>query len=418
MRSTSKNSLKESLKQSFNQCRQGTLKFFENIDDVTFRAQPHPDFSPIGWHLGHIAYTEAYWLLEKCAGFAPLFPEYDQLFNANGLPKAERVNLPPLEVIYHYLATVRSQVNQYLENAPLEKQQRLWKFLLQHESQHSETIVFVLQLQKLITRNQSTHPHPNLTPPISELSPSPTMIQIPAGEFTMGSNAIDALDNEKPAHQHYLDTYSIGRYPVTCGQYREFIQAQGYQNPQWWSTQGWQWLQQKPVNQPLYWSNESIYNHHPVCGVSWYEAQAYCNFVGQRLPTEAEWEKAASWNSSTQTQHFYPWGEAEPSPELSNCDQVQLCTTPVNFYPDSVSPYGLYDTLGNVWEWTASWFNRYEGFQPYPYTGYSQIYFDGQHQVLKGGSCGTRSWAMRSSFRNWYHPHVRQIFAGFRCASN
>lgn len=130
------------------QCRLGTLALFEDLDDATFRRQAHPDFSPAGWHLGHIAFTEAYWILERCAGLPPLFPEYHQLFAADGLPKCDRENLPALAEVCDYLHTVRSNVFSYLSAAPLDQQERLWRFLIQHESQHSETIAFVLQLQR------------------------------------------------------------------------------------------------------------------------------------------------------------------------------------------------------------------------------------------------------------------------------
>ena len=240
------------------------------------------------------------------------------------------------------------------------------------------------------------------------------MIEIPAGYFEQGNNAIDALDNERPVHQVYLDTYSIDRYPVTCGQYRVFMEAGGYHNPRWWSEDGWKWLQSQTVEQPLYWSNDPQWDNHPVCGVSWYEAEAYANFVGKRLPTEAEWEKAASWNPIS-GRRTYPWGDVMPSDRRCNHNNAVGQTTPVNAYPDGQSAYGCCDLLGNVWEWTASVFDGYEGFISYPYAGYSQVYFDGQHRVLKGGSWATRSWALRSSFRNWYHPDVRQILAGFRC---
>jgi len=401
-------------------CRTGTLALFEGIDDTTFRRQAHPEFSPAGWHLGHIAFTEAYWILERYAGLAPVFPEYHKLFAADGLPKCDREKLPPLADVCDYLDTVRTKVLTYLETAPLDKQERLWRFLLQHESQHSETIAFVLQLQRWHLRERHQEmwvrvPAENLQP---DLYPQPEMIEIPAGEFEMGNDSIDALDNERSLHRVHLDTYWIDRYPVTCKQYRVFMEAGGYQSDRWWSAAGWEWLQENPVKEPLYWSAAPTWDNHPVCGVSWYEAEAYARFVGKRLPTEAEWEKAASWNAIAQRRQTYPWGEAEPQTQRCNHDNTAGQTTPVNAYPGGQSAYGCYDMLGNVWEWTSSWFDGYEGFVSYPYQGYSQAYFDGQHRVLKGGSWATRLWAMRSSFRNWYYPGVRQILAGFRCASD
>jgi gamma-glutamyl hercynylcysteine S-oxide synthase len=411
----SENERRQQLKQWYEHCRAGTLALFEQCDHETFCHQAHPDFSPIGWHLGHIGFTESLWLLELCAGLPSIFsPEYKRLFAANGLPKTERVKLPTLGETYQLLNSVRTQVLDYLEIAPLDEQERLWRFILQHECQHSETIILLSQLQKKsesLSRRPSQFPSPKST----------EMIEIPAGEFEQGNNAIDALDNERPAHKVYLDTYWIDRYPVTCGQYREFIQAGGYQNLKWWSAAGWKWLQANPVTQPLYWIDESAIENHPVCGVSWYEADAYARFIGKRLPTEAEWEKAARWNPATGKCSTYPWGEEQPNAHQCNqfyINPIQNQTTPVNAYPAAQSACGCYDMLGNVWEWTASWFNGYQGFISYPYPGYSQTYFDGKHRVLKGGSWATRPWSMRCSFRNWYYPSVREILAGFRCVSH
>jgi len=423
--------IRDVIREAMYQCRIGTLNLFEGIDDTAFRRQAHPEFSPVGWHLGHIAFTEALWILERCASLSPVFPEYHRLFAADGLPKSERENLPSLAEVCHYLDTVRGQVFTYLETAPLEKQERLWHFLIQHESQHCETIAFVLQLQRwhLRERHQEIWVRGRAATAPSSLQPIPPptapllirgaeMIEVPAGEFVMGNNSIEALDNERSRHRVSLDTYWIDRYPVTCGQYREFIEAGGYQNERWWSPDGRMWLQENPVAEPLYWSSSPVWDNHPVCGISWYEADAYARFVGKRLPTEAEWEKAASWDAATGQQRTYPWGQETPDPHRCNLDNSVGQTTPVNAYPMGQSAYGCYDMLGNVWEWTASWFDAYEGFVSYPYRGYSQAYFDGQHRVLKGGSWATRPWAIRASFRNWYYPSIRQILAGFRCATS
>jgi gamma-glutamyl hercynylcysteine S-oxide synthase len=428
---------RDRIREWLQECRQGTLAIFEQVDEETFCYQVHPDFSPIGWHFGHIAYTESLWLRERSAGLAPLFPEHRRLFMADGLPKCDRVKLPNKAVIRHYLDTVRQEVLQVLKTIDLDRHERLWRWMLQHESQHCETIAFLLQLsvtsdqlpttnsQFTIHNSQLTHHDAaslakTLRQPLASprTAPSPEMIQIPAGYFQRGNDAIDALDNERPAHQVYLDTYWIDRYPVTCAQYRLFMKAGGYQNSVWWSDNGWQWLQQEKVTQPLYWLEDPQWDNHPVCGVSWYEAQAYAKFAGKRLPTEAEWEKAASWDGVNCLPRIYPWGEAKPDLERCNHNCAIAHTTPVNAYAKGRSAYGCDDMLGNVWEWTGSIFDGYEGFVSYPYTGYSQVYFDGQHQVLKGGSWATRPWALRTSFRNWYHPGVRQILAGFRCAKD
>jgi iron(II)-dependent oxidoreductase len=427
-------SCREAIYRDLQQCRRGTFKLFTDIDYDTFCRQAHPDFSPVGWHLGHIAYTEDLWLLQRCAGLKPVFPEYHQLFAADILPKKQRVFLPTLPEVECYLDAVRKKVLDYLEVAPIEEQERLWRFIIQHESQHCETVAFVLQMQrKKEEESSTTHLVTDLTDlrdvtdrrkkkegrliadyqlPITD-SPA---IEIPGGEFYMGSDAAEALDNERSRHLCYLEAYSIDRYPVTCGQYRDFMESGGYQNPDWWSADGWKWLECAQVDRPLYWSENPAFNNHPVCGVSWYEAEAYCNFIGKRLPSEAEWEKAASLDATNQIYRIYPWGEEPPNGSLCNHGNNIANTSPVDAFPKGASAAGCYDMLGNVWEWTASTFDAYPGFESYPYRGYSQVYFDGEHRVLKGGSWATFPQALRSTFRNWYYPGVRQIIAGFRCA--
>jgi len=422
-------SCREAIYRDLQQCRSGTFKLFADIDYDTFCRQAHPDFSPVGWHLGHIAYTEDLWLLQRSAGLEPVFPQYHQLFAADILPKKQRVFLPTLPEVELYLDAVRKKVLDYLEIAPIDEQERLWRFILQHESQHCETVAFVLQMQQEkeegrrkkeegrrkkeegILMPNAQCPMPNAPCPIPN-----SAIEIPAGEFYMGSDAAEALDNERSRHLSYLEAYSIDRYPVTCRQYRDFMESGGYQNPDWWSADGWKWLQVEAVSQPLYWSENPAFNNHPVCGVSWYEAEAYCNFIGKRLPSSAEWEKAASWDATNQTYRIYPWGEEPPNGSLCNHGNNIANTSPVDAFPKGASAIGCGDMLGNVWEWTASTFDAYPGFESYPYRGYSQVYFDGEHRVLKGGSWATFPQALRSTFRNWYYPGVRQIIAGFRCA--
>lgn len=347
-------------------CRAQTLALVTDLSPKILRNQAHPDFSPAGWHLGHIAYIESLWISEHLAGLACRFPQYEKLFAADGLPKAQRQNLPELGEILDYLGEVRSHTIPLLQQANLQKDGQLWYWLIQHESQHAEIIAMVLAMHQLQAKTPVMR-----WKRLERLTNRPERVLIEAGEFYQGSDNPEAIDNERSPHSVWLDGYWIERTPVTCAQYRAFIEAGGYQTEKWWSPQGWQWQQSVQVESPLYWTNDPQDDCYPVCGTSWYEADAYARFAGKRLPTEAEWEKAAS----------------------------QL------------------DLIGNVWEWTDSWFAPYPGFRAFPYEGYSQIYFDQAHRVLRGGSWATSQWTMRNSFRNWYHPHKREMFAGFRCAA-
>ncbi len=426
-----KYNLNHKIMDELQKCRQQTLTMLTNVNPEAFKLQAHRDFSPVGWHFGHIAYVESLWLLKRCGHRDAIFPENTRLYAADGLPKSERVNLPSIEQTRDLLDSVRERVIKCLNNQDISEE--LLQFLLQHESQHGETILLVLKLLEknhnccAILPNGRNSVNTSARELKSELVDGDTMLKIPAGEFIMGSNDVRSLDNEKGEHQVYLDTYYIDAYPVTRGQFRQFMEAGGYENRELWSDLGWKWLQSERVNQPLYWCDCVAEDNHPVCGVSWYEAETFAKFVGKRLPTEAEWEKAARWDAESKISYTYPWGEAAPSRKYCNFNLAGLGgdentllhgTSPVNAHPDGKSPYGMYDALGNVWEWTASWFTPYPQFRPYPYPGYSQAYFDNKHRVLKGSSFATRQWSLRASFRNWYYPSVRQIFAGFRCAKS
>ncbi|MGP1375285.1 MAG: SUMF1/EgtB/PvdO family nonheme iron enzyme [Almyronema sp.] len=391
--------LRSHLEKAYAQCRADTLALVAHLDEATFYQQAHPDFSPIGWHLGHIGFTESLWILENLAQQPCAFPQYRRLFAADGLPKAERQNLPDLPTLLSYLSTIRDQVLSYLAIAPLAQQGRLWHWLLQHESQHYETMAMVLALH----RGTQAWETPT---PLTAAVPLPAC-RIPAGSFQMGYDGLAAIDNEKLAHTVDLDEFYLDAYPVTQGDYQQFIAAQGYQSPTYWSAAGWEWLQQAQVSQPLYWRWGDGWQTVPVCGVSWYEAEAYTRFVGKRLPTEAEWEKAMRLHSVAEVTLMEDgWGDRT---SYNGSDHQK---------PDPLARVDLTQSLGQVWEWTASWFAEYEGFCAYPYPGYSQVYFDGQHRVLRGSSWATRPWVRRLTFRNWYHPHVRQVFVGFRCVSD
>jgi gamma-glutamyl hercynylcysteine S-oxide synthase len=416
--------------QALSHCRQGTLALVNGLDEPLLSLSAHADFSPLGWHLGHIALTESMWILEKFLGFPhEKLEPYRRLFAADGLPKTQRQQLPSYLELVHLLESVRIQVLDYLANpahqAVIEQQARLWHWLLQHESQHSETMALILALHRLQGQAVTlkvpvalSEPTADLATGLAEAAEDDEMVYVPAGDLAIGYMGLDAMDNERPQHRVWVDGFWCDRIPTTQAQYQRFIEAGGYHTEHYWTPQGWEWLQRTQVSQPLYWLADPAFAQHPVCGVSAYEAEAYARFVGKRLPTELEWEKAACWHPDTQTTQAFPWGNAFPAAQHCNHNHHMGQTTPVHHYPQSVSPLGCYDMMGNVWEWTASWFAAYPGFTPYPYPGYSQSYFDHAHRVLRGGSWATRPWALRGSFRNWYHPHVREFFAGFRCATD
>ena len=224
--------------------------------------------------------------------------------------------------------------------------------------------------------------------------------------------------------------FSIDAYPVTNGEYAQFIDDGGYEDERHWSDAGRAWLAESGARGPKYWDGEGdarvernmdriapLELDRPVCHVCYHEAEAFANWAGKRLPTEYEWEVAASWNGDRRAAEF-PWGSAPPDHTLANVDQLSFQTAPLGAYPKNISPLGCYGMIGDVWEWTSSTFRGYPGFTSFPYREYSEAFFGSEYRVLRGGSWATRPHAIRNTFRNWDYPVRRQIFSGFRCASD
>ena len=235
-----------------------------------------------------------------------------------------------------------------------------------------------------------------------------------------------AYDNERPRHEVELPAFEIDRLPVTNGDYLEFVEAGGYDDRRCWSPEGWEWIRETGTRRPLYWtedgrerrfgSGDPIDPSLPVMHVSWFEADAYARWRGKRLPTEAEWEKAAAWDPVDGKSRRYPWGDEPPEGRHANLDQTAFGPAPAGAHPAGESAYGVLGLIGDAWEWTASDFGPYPGFRAFPYEEYSSIFFGSDYKVLRGGSWATRPHVIRNTFRNWDFPRRRQIFAGFRCA--
>ncbi|MBM2812106.1 MAG: ergothioneine biosynthesis protein EgtB [Chloroflexi bacterium] len=256
------------------------------------------------------------------------------------------------------------------------------------------------------------------------------MVLVPAGPFIMGTDdRTAAYDNERPAHQVYLPSFSIDVTPVTNGAYADFVESDGYRSLEHWSEGGRSWLAATEAHRPHFWERdgagwiEDTFAHkrplnprQPVQHVCFYEAEAYAHWAGKRLPTEAEWEKAASWDPEGGVKRAYPWGDESPTPEHANLDQLNFSTMEVGAYPRGVSAYGCHQMIGDVWEWVNTDFCGYQGFVAWPYAEYSEVFFGPEYKMLRGGSWATRPGVIRNTFRNWDYPIRRQIFSGFRCA--
>ncbi|MFE2428698.1 ergothioneine biosynthesis protein EgtB [Streptomyces sp. NPDC059373] len=414
--------------------RERTRALTTCVDDRELTAQHSPLMSPLVWDLAHIGNQEEQWLLRTVGGREALRPDIDPIYDAFEHPRAERPSLPllPPAEAHGYAADVRGRVLDILENSPLEGGSRLthagfaFGMIAQHEQQHDETMLITHQLR----RGPAALTAPTPPPAPADAALLPAEVLVPGGPFTMGTSTEPwALDNERPGHVRDVAAFFIDTVPVGNGAYTHFIEDGGYDDPRWWTEAGWAHIREHGVTAPLFWRREGdLWLHRrfgvtepvppdePVLHVSWYEADAYARWAGRRLPTEAEWEKAARHDPVTGRSLRYPWGDADPGPGHANLGQRHLRPAPVGSYPEGASPLGVRQLIGDVWEWTASDFLPYPGFAAFPYKEYSEVFFGPECKVLRGGSFAVDQVACRGTFRNWDYPIRRQIFSGFRTA--
>jgi gamma-glutamyl hercynylcysteine S-oxide synthase len=401
--------MRERVADDLDAARQRTLTL-TNLDEPDLVAQHDPLMSPLVWDLAHIGQQEELWLLragdQRRPGMLP--PEVDSLYDAFQHRRADRSLLPLLPPVEAraYCQEVRGRVLDAVERIPDDPLSLFpAQMVVQHEQQHDETMLATLQLRQ----------------------GAPVL----AGEFLLGVDAADepfSLDNERPAHRVDVPSFWIGRAPVSNAQWLEFLADGGYNEPRWWSERGWQHQVEARLDRPKFWSEdgsryrfgvrEDIPPDEAVQHVCYFEAEAFAAWAGARLPTEREWEKACAWEPELGRRRVWPWGSSPPTAAHANLGGTALRPAPIGAYPAGASAYGAEQLIGDVWEWTSSDFQPWPGFTPMVYRQYSEPFFGGDYKVLRGGSWATRARVITPTFRNWDYPQRRQIFSGFRIASD
>ncbi len=399
--------------------RRRTLELALDLDDEQWSGPRLGIVNPMRWELGHVAWFQEHWALRHAHGRAPLRADGDSLYDSMRVAHDVRWDLPLPD-----RASTLAYMNDVLERTiAIETGDDYFRWLaVFHEDMHDEAFTY--------TRQTLAYPAPRFANATARKSagPLPGDVDVPGGEYFLG--AIEGhdpfvFDNEKWAHPVEVAPFRIARAPVTNAEFAAFVEANGYEDPKLWSDEGWRWRAAANAKMPVYWRHAQtsfearrwnawapIAPHEPVIHVCSYEAEAWCRWAGRRLPSEAEWELAAS----TIDKRKFPWGNAGAS-DRANLDGAFGGPVDVATFPESDSAFGCRQMIGNVWEWTSTRFAPYPGFVVDPYREYSEPWFATPHMVLRGGCWATRARLLRNTWRNFYPPDRRDVLAGFRtCA--
>lgn len=417
----------------FLQVRQQTMQIVAPLEIEDYVIQTAEFMSPPRWHIGHTTwffetllqtYQPGYRIFDE--DFLFYFNSYYEGFGKRILrAKRGTRSRPTVKETVRYRQHVDAEMLKFLEQATDPELLRLVRLGLEHEIQHQELLVYDIKHLLCDLYEAPSKPAPIKVEPVSG------MVEIEGGLFQLGYAGNDfAWDNEKPQHTVFLQDFAIDRAPISVGEYLEFIESGAYSDYRWWLSTGWEAVTREQWQAPLYWELHDdiwmIRDYHgllpasakanePVTHVSYFEAAAFAKWAGKRLPTEAEWEKAACFDPMTTTKQNLPWGDSAPQLHHANLFDNQLWgVAPIGAYPKGKSLYGCHQMIGDVWEWTNSDYAPYPGFKT-EFNEYNDKWFVGQ-KVLRGGSFATPRIHIRSTYRNFFNPPERWMISGFRCA--
>lgn len=426
----------------FKTVRRQTIEIVEPLEIEDYVVQTETFMSPPRWHLGHVTWFYEQLLKKYYPDFkkhANDFSFYlNSYYQAFGTPfnKAKRgtISRPTVNETIEYWRWINIQVSNFFKETELNDEvEKMFILAFNHEWQHQELMVYDVQhllQEKYLPKILKT------PPPTAGKNYKKDMIKIPGGLFEMGFDENKwseyfAYDIEMPLHKVYLNDYEIDNTPVTNSDFINFINDGGYENFKYWLSDGWEAVKCNKWIAPLYWERDENgswikrdfkgkrfienFPDEPVTNISYYEADAYAKWAGKRLPTEAEWEKAAAWDENSNSKRLFPWGNENPDESNSNLLESKVWSPADVFaYPKGVSFYGCFGMIGDCWEWTQSEFMAYPGFKS-GFAEYNDKWF-GSQKVLRGGSFGTPALSTRNTYRNFFRPEERWLISGFRCA--
>lgn len=441
----------EQLIAHLHEARARLLELVADLDDQQMIGPQLAIVNPLRWEIAHVAHFQEFWLLRHQRGHEPIQPasnlDSDKLYDSARVPHDTRwdLPLPSKQTTIEYTQRILDRVSEEVLRHPAKPDAAGYDdnyFLhlsLLHEDMHNEAITYTRQTlgygAPLVNHVQSTAfrrlSGERRVPPEGGTLNVIGDAFIPGGVFRLGSELDSGFvfDNELRSHEVAVAPFAISRAAVSNAEFLAFVEAGGYRRREFWSDEGWRWRANVNAEHPVYWRQADgewqrrIFDRWvrleptlPVLHVNWFEADAYCRWAGRRLPTEAEWELAASGGDKRK----FPWGDEATTPERANLDWQAGGLLPVDALPVGDSEFGVRQMIGNVWEWTATDFAPFDGFQPGPYKEYSAPWFPNQgdaHKVLRGGCSATRSRLVRNAYRNFYKPDRRDVWAGFRtCA--